>query len=106
MTQPAPLTISTLSREQVEIPITARDDSADPTGDVVSMAFIIGPAKPQAGDFHTGSWRVGDSGTFYARCLIGPTAVALTPGTYAIWLKFTDNPEAPVKRIAKPLVII
>lgn len=91
-------TYSTLTKEFVEVIVTPRDSNADPTADVVKMAFMPGPAKPQVADWVTGSWRVGaDSGKFYARGLIGPGAKVLTPGTYQVWVTFTDNPEVPAK---------
>ena len=89
------LTLSTLTKRYVEVPVTSRDSTADPTGDVVKMAFMAPGVKPVPGDFVTGSWRVGTSGKFYARALVGPGAKVLIPGTYTIWLTFTDNPEIP-----------
>ena len=94
----ATLTLSTLTKEFVEVPISARDDTIDPTGDVVQLAFMAS-GKPTAPDWVTGSWRTGDSGTFYARALVGPGAKVLAPGVYTVWVKFTDNPEIPARNV-------
>ena len=92
-----PLIVSTLSKKFVEVPVRPKDSAANPTSDVVALAFIEGPGKPAGGDFVTGVWRTGSSGTFYAGALIGPGSTkVLTPGRYSIWVKFTDNPEVPV----------
>jgi hypothetical protein len=101
------LTISSLSRVMVQVPVTARLNGSpnyDPTGDVVAMAFIPGPAKPDGDDWHVGSWGTDPGPTYLAQCLVGPDAVELTPGTYQIWVKVTDAPEQPVMQ-AGQLVI-
>lgn len=97
-----PLVMSTLTTEFVEVGLTFRDDDPDPTGDVVAMAFIVGTANPAGGDWVTGSWRTGLSGKHYAQCLIGPGAAKQLPaGTYRVWMKFTDNPEAPARPVGQ-----
>lgn len=92
-----PIVLSTLSAEYVEVPIIARDDASDPTADVVKMAFMVGVAKPAGGDWVTGSWRTGLSGTHYARAMVGPGFKVLGPGKYIIWVTFVDNPEVPAR---------
>lgn len=98
------LTISSLSKEYVRVRVTAREDGAvvNPTADTVEMAFTASEAEPSGGDWKTAEWETDantEPDTYYARCLVGPGGtVALTDGTYRVWVKITDSPEIPVKR--------
>lgn len=92
------LTISSLSLEYVKVQVT-KDDNTNPTGDVVKMAFVADGVTPQSGDFKTADWQTVNSG-YYVRCLVGPGGIiTLTAGLYVVWVKITDNPEIPVKRV-------
>lgn len=95
---------SSLDTEYVEIPVSAviAGTSHDPTGDVVSFAFLLAGTNPATGDWHTGSWSSGPSG-YVALCLVGPGAggVALAAGAYLVWTRIVDNPEIPIKPVAR-----
>lgn len=72
---------------------------ANPTTDVVAMAFTVQGVRPQSTDWKTASWNtaalVGPN-NYLARCLVGPGGtVQLAAGQYKIWVKITDNPEIP-----------
>jgi hypothetical protein len=92
------LKISTQSTEYVKVQVT-RDNGSDPTTDTVAMAFVADGVTPSVGDFKSSSWQT-INGKYFARCLIGPTGVVqLTAGLYVVWVKVTDSPEVPVKRV-------
>lgn len=102
---------SVSSREYVRVSVAATEagTTVDPTADVVSMAFVVANAAPLSGDFQSATWETDTSRgtpTYYARCLVGPGGVVtLTIGLYDVWVKFTDNPEVPVRRAPGRLVI-
>lgn len=105
--------IHTSSLEYVKVPVDAELDGSphDPTADIVQFAFVgIADAGPDAGDWVVGSWETDGSagGVVYkARCLVGPAgAVALAAGRYQIFVKVTDNPEAPVKKAPNLLRVV
>ena len=94
------ITISVLSTQYIQIPVTATLDGAsyDPTGDMVSFAFTTIGASPGPGDWNGGRWVT--SNGYLAQILIGPRnyGVALPVGTYQIWVSVTDNPEGFVRQ--------
>lgn len=95
------LTISALSREWVKVPVAVTQAGVvqDPTVDAVQMAFVAHGVNPGNSDWKTAAWETAD-GTYLARCLVGPSGtIALAVGTYAVWVKVTDNPEVPVLRV-------
>lgn len=88
--------LSTASLEYVRVPVAVTKSGAfyDPSVDVVQMAFTLLPTAPVT--FYTGAWEVAGT-SFFALCLVGPGGtVTLTPATYYVWVKITDNPEVPV----------
>lgn len=95
--------LSVLSREYVRVRISATEAGAvvDPTEDPVYMAFLPTGWPVEDGDFVEASWEVSGS-TYYARCLVGPSGtVTLLAGSYSVWAKVTDSPEAPVRRVGR-----
>ncbi len=84
--------LSSLSRQYVNVPVTA---PADPTANVVQMAFTDG-SEPGDTDWVSGSWeKVGSR--YRARALVGPGGDKVLPnGSYVVWLRVTAAPEAPV----------
>lgn len=107
--QPMPLTISSLSTEYVEVVVrsTVHGYPHDPSTDVVAMAFILGGSNPGPSDWHTGSWDTVGATRWVAQCLVGPGAggVPLSAGTYAIWVRVTDNPEVPVEHVGQLIIV-
>ena len=95
------ISLSVLSTEYVRVPIAATVNNApyNPTNDVVQFAFTTG-GDPVAGDWHAGVWDSGNA-PYVAQCLVGPGGVALTVGTWVIWVKITDNPEIPVRQVGQ-----
>jgi len=96
------ITLSVLSLQYVKTSVQARVNGVviNPTNDAVQFAFPAPGVNPVPGDFKVGSWETTTGGAYYARCLVGPGGtVALTVGTYDVWVKVTDNPEIPVARI-------
>jgi hypothetical protein len=98
----ADTTLSKLSLEYVAVPIThftANGVAANPTSDSVYLAFKLRGARPAAGDWIAAAWET-DAGPpvqYLAKVLVGPGgAVQLSPGTYTVWAKVTDNPEVPI----------
>ena len=97
--------LSALSTEYVKVSVAAVVNGVtyNPTSDAVSMAFPARGAQPVSGDWKTGSWET-ISGTYYARCLVGPSPglVQFTVGSiYDCWLKVTDSPEVPARRVGQ-----
>jgi hypothetical protein len=97
------LTISSLSTEYVQAPIsaTAAGVPVDPTSDQVQFAFMA-TSSPGVSDWHVGSWETIAPNTYLAQCLVGPGSggIVLPAGaTYQIWVKVTDNPEVPVRQV-------
>ena len=95
------ISISVLSTQYVQLPVTATLDGApyNPAGDPVSFAFTPVGRKPAAGDWNGGTWVTLPSGAYMAQILVGPAnfGIALPVGSYQIWLRVTDNPEVPVQ---------
>lgn len=73
----------------------------DPTGDTAEMSFPAVGSPPV--NWFAGSWETDHStGTprYYAQCLVGPGgAVELAVGKYEVFLKVSDNPETPVRKL-------
>ena len=96
------LQISSLSTEYIKVEVT-RDDGTNPTADTVKMAFVADGVTPATGDFKVADWQtigVGAENHYYIRCLIGPAGtIALAAGLYVVWVKISDSPETPVKRL-------
>ena len=99
---PASAVISAASLEYVRVRVDAVEAGAqvDPTSLTVSMAFMVGTGPPVVDDLKAASWETNATTTptcYYARCLVGPDgAVELKPGTYTVWVKIVDSPEAPL----------
>lgn len=91
--------ISSLSTEYVTIDVTATragvtlDLSADP----VAWAFVD-PGLPPV------TWVTGDWAAGKARVLVGPAAAVLPKGTRDVWLRITDSPEIPIRKVGQILV--
>jgi hypothetical protein len=102
--------LSSLSLEHVRVRVSAVVNGApiNPTADVVAMAFKQADAEPSGGDWKTASWETDATSTpstYYARCLVGPSGtVTLADGEWDVWIKVTDSPEVPVRKIGKVTV--
>jgi hypothetical protein len=90
------MVISTLSTEYVTIPVTATSGGSpvDLSGTTVEWAFTDPGAQPSA--WHAGDWLAGK-----ARILVGPAVIALAVGYHDVWLRVTDSPEIPVRRVGQ-----
>ncbi len=97
------MTISVLSREYICVEVEAglNGVSSDPTADTVQLALMVS-GSPSSGDWKTGSWET-SLGKYYARLEVGPgsTVGAKTAGKYDLWIKITDSPEAPVRKVGR-----
>lgn len=86
----------------------ANDGTAlDPTSDPVAFAFLpLGDESPDDPDFNDGTWRT-VSGEYQAGILVGPEndGIPLDPGRYRVYVRVTDNPEIPIRRIDQVLHI-
>ncbi len=86
------LRISSLSKEYLKIAVTA---DVVVTDDPVSFAFTDPAVDPTV-------WTAGDWSGTEARILVGPGgSITLTKGVHDVWLKITDSPEIPVRRVAQ-----
>lgn len=87
--------ISSLSKEYITIPVTADVNVLD---DTVAWAFTDPDVDPTS--WTSGDWVAGTPPK--ARILVGPGgSVTLTKGLRDVWLKVTDSPEIPVRRVAQ-----
>lgn len=60
---------------------------------------MIQAAEPISGDWKTASWGAVTATGAWAKILIGPgTSLALTDGTYQMWVRATGATEVPVMR--------
>ena len=99
-----------LEKESIEQMETTVTSTVDPTEDVVSWSFPLHGVRPTV--WHAGTWQTatGSAGA-YSAVAVSPTVgatgatVVLTAGTYGVYLKITDNPEVPVRRIG-PMVVV
>lgn len=98
-------TIPASSLVHVMVPVAAKRNgvAVDPTSDTVQMAFLDEDpetASPASDDWKTASWETNSAVTpnqYEAKCLVGTGgATTLTSGTWWVWVKVTDSPEAPV----------
>lgn len=91
--------ITQLASSLQYVPVVVTALGGNPTTDVVAIAFTAPGADPQTTDWKTASWNTGVNpgvNQYLAQCLVGPGGtVQLTVGTYAIWVRVTDNPEIP-----------
>lgn len=98
-----PLKMSSVSLEYVRAKVEATENGVqvDPTGGAAEFAFMSDNSEPSGGDWETGSWETDPAGpTYYARILVGPSGdVTLADGKYKVWLRISDNPEIPVRRV-------
>ena len=91
-------TISVLSTEYLRYTVqaTIAGTPYNPSGDTVAFAFPLTGMSPST--WYTGSWeQVGV--TYVARILIGPSGQTLSTGSYDVWIKITDSPEIPVRKV-------
>lgn len=98
------LYVSALSTEYVLVKVKAvvNGSEADPTADIVQMAFMPEGTQPALTDWHSGSWETDSTtvpATYYARVLVGPSVIPLTVQTLDAWVKISDNPEIPARRV-------
>ena len=94
-------TQSALSTEYLRYPVSAvvNGVAINPTTDVVQFAFPLTGVAPST--WLTGSWETVSS-TYFARVLVGPTGGVFAPSagvTYDVWVKITDAPEVPVRKV-------
>jgi hypothetical protein len=92
-----------LSTEYVKVAVSAVVNGAviNPTTDTVQMAFPVRGVVPVSGDWKASSWET-ISGIYYARCLVGPVGVVqLAAGIFDCWVKVTDSPEVPARRVGQ-----
>ena len=91
--------ISTGTEEYVRVAISATKSGVayDPTGQTVEMSFVASGFGESVATaiWHTGVWTT-ESGVYYAMCLVGDT-FTLSAGTYAVFVRITDDPEIPIK---------
>lgn len=66
-----------------------------PTLYEVDFAFISGPTQPQTSDWHQASW-ASPNAPYVGQILIGPNGLALSQGTYRIWIRVVALPQEPV----------
>jgi hypothetical protein len=88
-------TMSRLSTEYIWHRITTVQDL---TGSSVAVAFMPDPPAglPTQADWNAGEL-VQEGTQWWARVLVGPEGIVLTPGTYQTWVRITDMPEIPVR---------
>jgi len=95
--------LNAISLEYIKVPVNVKKNGVyvDPTTSLVNMAFLSSrTAVPDTGDWKSASWEDGLGHKYYIRCLVGPSGDAtLSAGTYWVWIKIQDAPEAPVRQV-------
>jgi hypothetical protein len=98
------ITIRVTSLDYLQAQVSGRESGAavNPTGNAVAMAFPTTNIAPAAGasDWKAATWDTDSTttpATYRAQCLVGPGGtVELAAGTYYMFVKVTDTPEAPI----------
>lgn len=90
--------LPSIATEYVEVLTNVTDRATDlpidPSADVVEFAFVALGAKPASGDWKRATWLA----VRRAGLLVGPTGGLVLPvGSYAWWVRVTDNPEQPAE---------
>lgn len=90
---PAPSEVSSLSIQEVKVPLTCLLDGAAyvPTADTVKLAFAAPGSNPVT--WLTGSWEPTPNAMIYeAAVMVGatPGLVTLAAGTLDVWVEITD----------------
>ncbi len=84
---------------KLPISLTVGGVVQNPTADAVVFAFraLSDTTDPASLTYSAGDWETAST-TYYARRLIGPGSggLNLAAGTYQVFCKITDNPEAPI----------
>lgn len=92
-------TISSQSREYLRYWVKAKVNGLDydPMADDVEFACPAAGGTPTV--WIDGIWEEVE-GSFFALGLIGPgTGLVLSPGEYDVYIRITDSPEIPVKKV-------
>ena len=93
--------LSALSLEYLRYQVTANVLGVPytPTADTVQFAFPATGVAPSS--WFSGSWETVGGSTYFARCLVGPSGgvVTLAAGNYDVYIKITDSPEVPVRKV-------
>lgn len=94
-----PIVVTSTEYRRWPVSFTVDGATSDPTGDAVAVAFMDTGTAPQEDDFQSAEWETDESTdppTYYVRILLGPGGVELGAGTFYVWLRVVDDPEAPV----------
>jgi hypothetical protein len=84
------LTIPSVSREYIRVPVTGA--TASMPVEIAIVGSVV--EEPAETDWHPATWDGTD-----ARILIGPgTLLTLTDGWYRVWVRVTAGAERPVLR--------
>lgn len=108
-----PRVIPATSLQYVIIPVEGRDDNGvvDPTPFPVEFAFLSQDAIPDGSTtWYAGVWITEERdflpNIYKARVLIGPNGqVALTVGSWSVWVRVTHTVEIPIDRADTILII-
>jgi hypothetical protein len=96
-----PPRFSVLSTRYVKcwISVSQSGSQIDPTSGTVEFAFMATNATPGESDWKTGTWE-STPFEYLGRCLVGPDGtVALSAGSYDVWVRYTKAPETVVEEI-------
>lgn len=92
------LHLSTTSREFIRVRVTASEAgvAVNPTGDTVQFAFPAAGASPSS--WTAGAWETAGT-SYFARILVGTGTSVTVAGNYDVWVRVTDSPEVPTRRV-------
>ena len=90
--------LSSATREFLRTQVTAQEAGVvvNPTTDTVQFAFPSPGVAPSV--WISGSWETAGS-VYYARVLVGSGTTISAAGSYDVWVRITDSPEIPTRRI-------
>lgn len=100
------LTIPSLSREFIRVPIEAFEGGGlvDPTNGTVQFAFKASGVEPTEPDWQDGQWEQANR-TYFARVLVGAGGgVPVAEGTHDIWVRIANTPEEVARKVGQLVI--
>lgn len=95
--------ISRLTTEYLHVYV---ETDIDPRSGTVQFAFMQDDSEPAVSDWTSGSWDSSVASSPYkARCLVGTGGKTLNVGNYKVWVKISDSPEIPVRKLKELLTV-
>lgn len=103
--------IASPTKEYIRVAVSATEAGADVDVSALPVSFAFTAIGAEPASWTGGAWETDattDPDTYYARILVSGTGggggVELADGRYDVWVKVTDNPEVPARRVGRLIV--